>query len=293
MVKRKRIRTNNLFFNVYFSVTVLYLEILFRITTVGGLFSIGMLYTVLFSVAYGSLGYFFSTISRNTKINRIVAGVLLVGTTLAYIVQFLIYKQFKQFYDINTMSGGAGDALTSYFAELMSLIFLKGGLFIIALMAVPAAFYFLCQRGGLIPLPSTKRRRILTAIYSLAIYIFAMLFVLMHPALGLVYHEQYNFQTAVSEFGLITGLRLDLQSHIFGSDYSFENPDVPVIPEIITPEGTEGAGATDETTEPVVEYGYNVMDLDFDALNKKASAEQKKLNAYVSSLTPSKQNEFT
>ncbi len=293
MEKRKRIRTDNLAFNIYFSLSVLYLEILFRITTVGNLFSIGLVYTVLFSIAYGSLGYLFSTISKNTKVNRIVAGVLVVGTSLAYIVQFLIYKQFKQFYDINTMSGGAGDALTSYFKELMALIFLKGGLFIILLMAVPAALYFVFQRGGLIPLPSTKRTRILTVIYSLAIYIFSVLFVLMHPALSLVYHEQYNFQTAVSEFGLITGLRLDVQSHIFGEDYSFENPAVPVIPEDTTPQGTEDTDPTEETTEPVIEYGYNVLDLDFDALNKKANSEQKKLNTYVSSLTPSKQNEFT
>jgi len=293
MEKRKRIRTDNLAFNIYFSLSVLYLEILFRITTVGNLFSIGLVYTTLFSIAYGSLGYLFSTISKNTKINRIVAGVLVVGTSLAYIVQFLIYKQFKQFYDINTMSGGAGDALTSYFKELLALIFLKGGLFIILLMAVPAAIFFVFQRGGLIPLPSTKRTRILTVIYSLAIYIFAVLFVLMHPALNLAYHEQYNFQTAVSEFGLISGLRLDVQSHIFGEDYSFDNPDVPVVPERTEPEETEGTEPTEETTEPVIEYGYNMLDLDFDALNKKASSEQKKLNDYVSSLTPSKQNEFT
>ena len=39
-------------------------------------------------------------------------------------------KQFKQFYDINTMSGGAGDMFTSYFKELLVLVFLKGGIFV-------------------------------------------------------------------------------------------------------------------------------------------------------------------
>jgi len=48
-------------------------------------------------------------------------------------VQFLIYKQFKQFYDINTMTGGAGDAITSYFSEIMHLIFRQGGIFVILL----------------------------------------------------------------------------------------------------------------------------------------------------------------
>ncbi len=289
MEKRKRIKTNNLAFNIYFSASVLFLEIVFRITTVGNLFSIGLLYTILFSVAYGSLGYLFSTMFRKTKTNRIIAGVLLGGTTVAYVVQFLIYKQFKQFYDINTMSGGAGDALTSYFGELMSLIFLQGGLFIMLLMFVPFAFYMLCQKRGLIPLVSTACTRFKTVIYSLGIYVFTVLIVLVHPSLGPAYHDQYNFQTAVSEFGLISGLRLDVQSHLFKDDYAFETPDVPVVPGP-NAEGTEQTGSTEET---VVEYGYNAMELDFTALNKKANSEQKKLNEYVAGLTPSKQNEFT
>ncbi len=289
MAKRKRIKSDNFTFNIYFSLSVLFLEIVFRASTVGHLFSVGLVYTILFSIAYGSLGYLFSTMFKKTKINRIIAGVLLGGTTVAYVVQFLIYKQFKQFYDINTMAGGAGDALTSYFKELMVLIFVQGGLFIMILMFVPFAFYMLCQKRGLIPLVSTARTRIKTIVCSAAIFFFTMLLVMAHPALGSVYHEQYNFQTAVSEFGLITGLRLDVQSHIFGQDYGFENPDVPILP--AETQGTENETA--ETQETVKEYGYNMLDLDFEALNKKANSEQKKLNEYVAAQTPSKKNDFT
>ena len=289
MAKRKRIKSDNFIFNIYFSLSVLFLEIVFRASTVGHLFSVGLVYTILFSIAYGSLGYLFSTMFKKTKVNRIIAGVLLGGTTVAYVVQFLIYKQFKQFYDINTMAGGAGDALTSYFKELMVLIFVQGGLFIMILMFVPFAFYMLCQKRGLIPLVSTARTRIKTVVCSAAIFFFTMLLVMAHPALGSVYHEQYNFQTAVSEFGLITGLRLDVQSHIFGQDYGFENPDVPILP--AETQGTEEE--TSETQETVKEYGYNMLDLDFEALNKKANSEQKKLNEYVAAQTPSKKNDFT
>ncbi len=288
MIERKKSKT--LLFNIYFSLTLIYLEVLFRLTTVGNVLTMGLVYTLLFSVVYGSLGYLLSTISKKPLVNRIIAGVMLGVTCVLYIVQFLIYKQFKQFYDINTMTGGAGDALTSYFKELMVLIFVQGGIWIILLMFIPLALYLIFQKGWLHPQQSRARTRFLTVLYSLTIYMVTVLLVLTNPLYASTYHQQYNFQTAVSDLGLMTGLRLDVQGHIFGNDYTFENLEAPIIPDNNAEEST---GETVETTEAVIEYGYNVMNLDFDALDKKAKSKQKDLNKYVSGLTPSKQNEFT
>ena len=249
-------------------------------------------YMLMFSIAYGAIGYLFSSLFRNTKVNQYIAGILLGGTCVAYVVQFLIYKQFKQFYDINTMTNGAGDALTSYFKELMVLIFPNGGIFIMLLLFLPFIFFMVFRKGWLLPRKAKGRTRLLTVMYSASIYIFAVLFALWNPVSGPVYHDQYNFQSAVSDFGLITGLRLDVQSHIFGQEIDFENTPVPDI-QLQVPNETEATDGTAETTEPAIEYDYNVMDLDFDALDKKATAEQKKLNKYVQSLTPSKQNKYT
>ena len=281
---------NHILFALYFAVTVLYLEFVFRIATVGNIRNLGFLYTMLFSLAYSSIGYLLSSLFRKRVINRIIASLLILGTTLAYIVQFLIYKQFKQFYDINTMTGGAGDALTSYFAELMDLIFRQGGFVVVLLMLVPFVAYLFLNRGPVRACTATARIRIVTVLTAMVLYVGTVALVLIHPVYGPVYHGQYSFQSAVSNLGLITGLRLDVQNTLFDSGSGFEIPDPPTE---LPPETTDETQSTTEQTEPENQYGYNQLDIDFAALNQSATSKQKDLNTYVSSLTASKQNEFT
>lgn len=281
---------NHILFILYFAVTVMYLEFVFRIATVGNILSQGFLYTVLFSIAYSTIGYLLSSLFKKRVTNRLIASVLILVTSLAYIVQFLIYKQFKQFYDINTMTGGAGDALASYFAELMDLIFRQSGIVVVLLMLVPFVAYLFINRGPVRACVSTMWVRIVTVAAAAALYVLTVVLVLMHPVYGPVYHGQYSFQSAVSNLGLITGLRLDIQNTLFDSDSGFETPDLP--PETEN-EPTDTIQSTTEETEPVIEYGYNQLDIDFEALNKTASSKEKQLNDYVSGLTASKQNEYT
>ena len=286
----QRKKPNHILFIAYFGVSMIYLETVFRLATVGGLFSLSFLYTIMFSLAYSAVGYLLSSIFKKRVTNRTIASVLLLVTSIIYIVQFLIYKQFKQFYDINTMTGGAGDALTSYFAELMDLIFPQGGIFVILLLFAPFVVYQCVSRRWVRAFPSNFRVRILTGLSAIALYVFALLFTLLHPVYGPIYREQYNFQSAVAELGLFTGLRLDITHALMEPDYGFENPNVPIIEET---EPSEDTDETTETTAPVIVYDYNQMDIDFAALNKSASSKEKKLNDYVSSLTATKQNEFT
>lgn len=277
-------------FAAFFSACLVYLELLFRVFTVGIVLDMGLVYTLLFCVAYGVIGYLLSTVFKNAVADRIIAAVLLLGTTLAYVVQFLIYKQFKQFYDINTMSGGAGDALSSYYAELMDLIFPQGGIFVILLMFLPLAVYLILCRKLVGTRPASAWSRLIAVGASVVSYILALVLILKNPVYGPVYHGQYNFQSAVSHFGLITGLRLDLQNQLIEDEYSFETPEIPTQQTEPTQQTTE---ETTEATLPVIEYGYNQVELDFDRLNQLASSKQKELNAYVKGLAPTKQNEFT
>lgn len=285
-------KQNHFKFMFLFSIIVLYFEVVFRCFTVGHLFGPGFFSMFFFSVAYGGLGYLFSSLASKEKINRIVSCCLIFLTAMLYIVQFLIYKQFKQFYDIATMTGGAGDALTTYFAELMQLIFPQGGIFVMLLFLLPFALYIFLSRKWLPAQQSKAKLRLLSVGVSAAAYILALIFVFTSSIHAPIYYSQYNFQSAVSNFGLITGMRLDIENKIFGQDLTFEEPDNPF--DNIDISGTQ---TPDDTvpgpTEPPKEYQDNVLTLDFDALNQNASSEIKALNSYVQSLTPSKQNEYT
>ncbi len=260
-----------------FPVVLVYFEIVFKIFTVENFFSLSTLIAVLFGVSYSCIGYLLSSIFENKKINKIITGTLLCLTCLAYVVQYLIYKQFKQFYDIDTMTGGASDALTTYFKELMYLIFVQGGIFVILLFAVPVVLYFVFSKKYIPSVQSRAWFRLNTVFFSGIAFVLAIILVVTSSVYAPIYRLQYNFQSAVASFGLITGLRLDLQNKISLGSADFENTKQP----------------TDAPTEIPVEYGYNSIDIDFEALSVNASKKVKELNTYVSGLTPSHQNEYT
>lgn len=288
---------HHILFVTYFSASMIYLEGVFRLATVGSVWNIGFLYAMLFSIAYSIVGYLISSLSKKTVVNRIIASIVLFVTALIYIVQFLIFKQFKQFYDINTMTGGAGDMLSSYFAELIDLIFPQGGIFMILLMLVPFIVYLLFSGRVIRAYASTACTRIVTAIVALAVYGLTVALIIAHPVYGPMYQGQYNFQSAVSNFGLMTGLRLDIQKNLSEPEYSFEAVPAPEDTQTeATQPPTEQTQLPTETTEPTqmpIVYGDNQLDIDFAKLNQSASSAHQKLNNYVSGLTPTKQNEYT
>ena len=288
----------------YFVISLLYYEIVFHIACSGNPFGLGLLYKLLFCVAYASLGYYLSSLFRKQKYNRIIAAVLLFATSMAYIVQYLVFKQFKMFYDINTMGGGAGDALSTYVREIINLIFAQGGFVVILLLLVPTIAYLVLNRFYDYAPRSYPRQRFLVLCLSILSYALAVLVIMLHPVHRLVYHEQYNYQTAVPQFGLLTAMRLDLQDQLFGENLEFDIAPPPESTQptqdstspsetAIDPNASESENLPTESTELVVEYGYNQLDIDFETLEEQGSYTEAALDRYVSGLTPSKQNEFT
>ena len=98
----------------------------------------------------------------------------------------------------------------------------------------------------------------------------------------------------MTNFGLLTGIRLDVQ-HLLTRDEKnteFEIVDVPTFPTVPAPTQETTPDVTEETVEETqpIEYGYNVMDLNFPVTGVDAIDS---INTYVQSLTPSKQNAYT
>ena len=106
------------------------------------------------------------------------------------------------------------------------------------------------------------------------------------------YTYEFTANTAVPQFGLVTMLRLEIQYAIFGTP---EAP-LPVIdPGILPSESADPSDGGSETpSETPVVYGYNTLDIDFDALAAGTSdSTLQALHQYLGGLTPSQQNEYT
>ena len=285
--KEKRL---NIYTLAFFTLTILYYEILFNIMTVRSLTISATLYIILFSISFGLIGTILATLFNKKLINHIISGVLLAAMAFVFGVEYFVYKFFKIFYDVKTVVGGASDVVGGFGGEIISLLTAPSGIFAVILFAAPVIL-FVIFRNKIIGDEKYTAERIVSADGAIISFLIALLLVSGNEA----YSEQYNFQTAVSNFGLLTGIRLDVTNS--GSDSKgFENVNIEVIPTTSATEApTENTSentteATEAPTEAPKEYGFNQMELELD---REGSDEVEALDEYVASLTPSKQNEYT
>ena len=276
-------------YTAIFALILPYYECVFNLSTVKDLFTWGTSMMVLFAVAYGLLGYLLVSAVRKPLAHHIVAIVWMAVAVIPYLAQYFVYRGFLVYYDITTMTGGAKDMAGSYSDIALQLIFSWDGLLKIALLALPIVLFGIFGRRlhsseGLIPINGMFR--CLSAAVMVLCYCLSLLLVRTNDRAWAIYKTEYNYQAAVQHFGLLTGMRLDLQYLTVGDDKGdFE--EVPSL-EVVNP--TVPSEPTDEEDKaPEIEYGYNQLDLNLSG----GSGEIKDLNAYVQSLTASQQNAYT
>ncbi len=211
--------------------------------------------------------------------------------------QMVYYFIFGSFYSVAQMQLG-GAALTSFWKE--TLLTMYEHLPEILLLALPIVIRILLHRF----LPGKDART--NALWR---YALAALAVLAHVAsVGLVSaggtgyfsnHYFYHSKTtttlqATERFGLLTAFRLDLQAGTPAAQTDVEE-NTYFVPDPTTPTDKAPRPADPEQTlPPEQETRYNVIQIDFDALN--AMTERKKilaLNNYCAGLTGTNQNAYT
>lgn len=300
-------KSAHLFAGLLFPTVFIYYEILLRVTTIHGFLRLGTLFTALFCACYGMMGYLLSTLTPSRKWNHIIATGLTFLTALPFLVEYFIFRQFNQFYDLNTMTGGATDAVTGFADAVFSLIFSWNGILMILLFLLPTVLVATFGRKRM-PGKDAKLFPRLFAVGLAVIFFFsARIGLMLHKPSELLWTTQHNFQSAVDSFGLITGMGLDLRVNLSGTDTDFENIALPVITVPTTEPSTEPSTAVTETptaggetteatevteaTEPPVVYVPQVMDLNL--FDPEATGIYAELNKYVSTQIPSMTNEYT
>lgn len=262
---------------------------------------------------------------------------------LIFIVEFLVYRQFKVAYDINTILNAATDALGGFGADIRQLIFCFDGISHIALFLLPLILWFVLREKiiGELPQKGIWQRRTGQTIYfwlvhlagGAACYGVALFLILCCGVHKDIYTNQYNFESAVMQFGLGEGLCLDIRNlasfktstPVFESmnvefvqdtaDTSLDDPLVSSREETISDskalvqakeaasaqevgvlqEGTSSQSTkTAEEDEPVTPVVYGQSVSSVDfAALAAAGGNCADIDAYVSALTPSSQNAYT
>lgn len=199
--------------------------------------------------------------------------------TLLYGSQIVYHFIFGTLYSAAMVSQG-GEAMTNFWRELLAAM---GDHFpwLIALL-VPLALRIFLRKG----LKGELRAKGRIVLLALAIALFALTRAGIRQTGTEMFSDEDYYRSGeiatnqnVQRFGLLTTIRLELTRHAKTEEQDY-----------YIPEETQGENPAQEPAE----VKYNVMNIDFDALN--AMTEDKKLlaiNDYCSKVTGTNQNEYT
>lgn len=199
--------------------------------------------------------------------------------TLLYGSQIVYHFIFGTLYSVAMVSQG-GEAMTNFWRELLAAM---GDHFpwLIALL-VPLALRIFLRKG----LKGGLRAKGWIVLLVLAVALFALTRAGIRQTGTEMFSDEDYYRSReiatnqnVQRFGLLTTIRLELTRHAKTEEQDY-----------YIPEETQGENPAQEPAE----VRYNVMDIDFDALN--AMTEDKKLlaiNDYCSKVTGTNQNEYT
>ena len=259
--------------------------------------------------------------------NKIILWVCMSILYLWYAVQLIYFQIFGGFLSVYLIQMG-GDAVTSFFKETMSCI--RQNWWLLAIMALPL---LLTGIGLWKKWLNTDRRHWGCSVRQVLACVLLHLVCLWCLPLGgteaySVYDAYYNANTStdasVSNLGILTTFRLELQGLLSGTETDEPGDDIGeiIIPTInlddligpvikptqpptkpvdpddpSSPTGPVDPTDPTEPPEPVITYTDQVLEIDFDALIADAqnggNSTLTTLHQYFSAQKPTMTNEFT
>lgn len=301
---RRRTAGSPLLSILFFPAVILYQELLLRIFDRDTpFFDLALLRILLFSLAAGLLLFLILDLLPWRKAARIAGGIVLGLGTVLFCVERGCRTMFGLYYNVGFMGGMAG-AVVGDFGSTVGKVIL-GLIPFILLSLLPVVAYILLRKSVIYENGQESAARI---ILTLVMVVSQLLGFLLSAFGGASSYYTYDFtvNTAAPHFGLVTSLRLEAEYAIFGTPKpplgSFiDDPPPSLAPGPENSAGPDASPDPDASDEPSAEpsptpvvYGYNTLDIDFQALADSASDETlKSMHQYFASVTPSQQNEYT
>ncbi len=280
-----------------FALVLLWQELCYRIFCQSFL-GRGLIYTLLFILPLGCL-FGLATAFFNEKWNFRLAKILLALSTLWMMIQS-VYHQIFGTVVVTSSFNMAGDALGSYWKEALSSALQT--LPLLLLLALPLVA--LCIWGRRLSWVKISPPKLGMAAGAMIILQLIAVLSLSVPTGGIIsmreiYRQSFIPDMTVSNFGVLTTLRLDITMNLIGLeeadsvDFSSYSTAANTNTTAPTAEGGDTAGESEVEIAPVV-YEPNIMDIDFDALiSQETSSTLKSIHSYVASKEPTLQNEYT
>ena len=266
---------------IFFPLALLYHELLLRaFDTQNAFFRGTLVMVVLFSIATGLLLSLLVNLLHNRRLAQVLMLVVTALWALLLCVEYCCRSYFKSYFSVGFICTMSGNVVTGFGSTIPGIVAQRLPFIIAALL--PLALCILLRKR----IVTEHRMSKWSLLFVTAV---SVIFLLIGEGLARwgTYGDSYtyNFQTdaAVSQFGLHTAVRLEAEYALFGTPQ----------PKLELPTQEDEPDDPPAATTPV-EYGYNALDIDFQALADSASdSTLRSMAQYFGSLTPSKKNEYT
>lgn len=293
---------------LYFPGAILYGELMLRLFDKDiSFFGAGLWRVLFFSAAAGLLVYFLLSILPWRKVSLGIGIGLLAAGAVILCVEYCCKVFFQIYFPLRYIFNMSGQAAGDFMGNIIDVII--GSIPFILLSLVPLVAFILLRKHFFVQ----RTTNYLGWMSTLIVIFLCQLFgVLTSTTAGInpLYTYDFSSNSSVSQFGLLTTLRLESQYDLFGMpappEFELDLPDLPTLPPQPTdppdttpptsvPGGTEDPSKPPETTvPPVIHYGYNQLNIDFEKLIGSTSNKTLlSMHKYFSSLMPSQQNEYT
>ncbi len=259
---------------IFYTVIIVYLEILLKLVMTKQFFNLGLLYLVIYTIPIVIL-LTVLTKSFNPKVNRILSILLMFIITLLFGVQFVYFTLFSVPFSFSSI-GMADQALD--FITIIKDTLIKYWYYILAIIG---PFLVFCILNKKINYTRISKKRSLVQLLSFVLLYLASFTVLIpnQQSSKQLYFNVDNPIAIIDRFGMLTYTKIDVKRQLFGYEAEILlETEYPTQPEVQEPEE--------------IVYGDNVIDIDFEAKSSNKKAIQQ-INNFVSNQTPTSKSEYT
>ena len=284
-----------------FILYVFFYEVVFGFSVYGFGYFASMPFTLLWSIILGAPAVIL-LMNLKGKILPIVDGLLRVLYAIPFLVEYFIYMQFKELYDLNTIMNGAGGALTGFTTTILGLIFSPLGVFHLFLYSIPLSLLVMDLKKKTYDYTQPdKQVKIGTAVAIPVCFVLNLIIIACIPSARTIVGAEYNYPKAVQAFGYMEGTALDIKALLFGSGGEFQNVKNPVHLQTSMPGESNGEsnpgeslapGESTPVPTPTPAHEPQVMDIDFAGLQAKGG-KIATLAQYCSNVEPTYTNKMT
>jgi lipoteichoic acid synthase len=284
---------------LFFPIAIFYMELVVKIFCFNTILNRGFFYTLIFTLP---IGLFLATICTafSKRINRVLSIVLLSIVTLIFMIQTVYYSIFNTFTTLYSVTG-VGKILQFWRDIVYGIL---DSIIPLILLSLPLALWIIFAKK----IRRTSGKSImLLLLFTILLQLLASIITVNSTSgvlsIKYLYKDSFVPNLSVSNFGVLTTLRLDIR-HLFASEIVDDIEDI-LPSEDKSPAPTQSGG--DQTTQPSVSpspepspsptpivYRENVMEIDFDALiANETDSTLLEMHEYFANVEPTYQNEYT